>query len=156
MLLEAFAANQDVLDTPAPAVQLDGVDGGQLMFNATGFADSPRKSYGVRSELLFDILKRLKDAGITLARPPTMLLHAPLDAQALAAPAGGWMASTTVASNSTPLSRRCKSACTALPMSSASSLRCSPSSSSSVREAKSCTSTRLAVLRIKAGMSALL
>ncbi|MDP9045538.1 MAG: mechanosensitive ion channel, partial [Pseudomonadota bacterium] len=77
ILLEAFDANADVLDTPGPAVLLDGVDGGQLQFNATGYANSPRSVARVRSEVLFDVLKRLAAAGITLERPPTMLLHEP-------------------------------------------------------------------------------
>jgi potassium efflux system protein len=77
LLLQAFDANHDVLDTPGPAVLLDAVDAGQLMFNATGYANSPRIVARVRSELLFDVLKRLSEAGITLSRPPTMLIHAP-------------------------------------------------------------------------------
>jgi small-conductance mechanosensitive channel len=66
-----------VLDSPGPVVLLDGVDNGQLLFNATGYANSPRSVARLRSELLFDVLKRLSDAGITLARPPTMLINAP-------------------------------------------------------------------------------
>ena len=87
LLLQAFDANQDVLDTPGPAVLLDGVDGGQLMFNATGYASSPRIVARVRSEVLFDVLKRLGEVNITLARPPTMLIHAPADAGGPVAPA---------------------------------------------------------------------
>ena len=74
LLLAAFDANEDVLDTPAPSVLLDGIDRGQLLFNATGFAKSPRVTGGVRSALLFDMLQRLSDAGITLSAPPTMLI----------------------------------------------------------------------------------
>ena len=85
LLLQAFDANTDVLDNPGPAVLLDGVDGGQLMFNATGYASSPRIVARVRSELLFDVLKRLSELDITLARPPTMLIHAP-EPTAVAAP----------------------------------------------------------------------
>lgn len=77
LLLAAFDAHADVLDTPGPAVMLDGVDGGQLMFNATGYANSPRVTARVRSELLFDVLKRLAEAGINLKPPPTMLINAP-------------------------------------------------------------------------------
>jgi potassium-dependent mechanosensitive channel len=75
LLLKAFEANPDVLESPAPAVLLDGVDNGQLMFNATGFVKSPRMSGNVRSALLFDVLSRLKAAGITLSAPPTMLIN---------------------------------------------------------------------------------
>ena len=77
LLLAAFDANEDVLDTPAPSVLLDGIDRGQLLFNATGFAKSPRVTGGVRSALLFDMLQRLADAGITLSAPPTMLIGPP-------------------------------------------------------------------------------
>jgi small-conductance mechanosensitive channel len=77
LLLQAFDADEDVLATPAPAVLLDGVDNGTLMFNATGYVNSPRIVARVRSALLFDMLSRLKEADITLARPPTMLINAP-------------------------------------------------------------------------------
>jgi len=79
-LLQAFAAEPDVLDTPAPAVLLDGIEHGQLLFNATGFVNSPRSAGRVRSVLLFDVLKRLHEAGITLTAPPTMLISAPAEA----------------------------------------------------------------------------
>ena len=74
VLLEAFQAHPGVLDTPAPNVQLDGIDGANLIFNATGFVSSPRAAYGVRSDLLFDVLERLRDAGLPLGKPPTVLL----------------------------------------------------------------------------------
>jgi potassium efflux system protein len=77
LLLEAFKNNTSILDTPAPNVQLDGIDNNSLIFNATGFASSPRLAYGVRSDLLFDVLKRLREAGISIAKQPTMLIGAP-------------------------------------------------------------------------------
>jgi potassium efflux system protein len=77
LLLEAFKSNASILDTPAPNVQLDGIDNNNLIFNATGFASSPRLAYGVRSDLLFDVLKRLREAGISIAKQPTMLIGAP-------------------------------------------------------------------------------
>lgn len=86
-LLQAFDAEPDVLATPAPAVLLDGVEHGQLLFNATGYVNSPRSVARVRSVLLFDVLKRLHEAGITLASPPTMLISAPVGVAA--APTAG-------------------------------------------------------------------
>lgn len=74
LILQTFIDNNDVLDTPEPNVQLDGIDNGYLMFNATGFASSPRLAYGVRSTLLFDLLKRLRDADIPVSKPNTMML----------------------------------------------------------------------------------
>jgi potassium-dependent mechanosensitive channel len=88
LLLKAFDANHDVLDSPAPAVLLDGVDGGQLLFNATGFVKSPRMSGNVRSALLFDVLARLKAAGITISAPPTMVITAAATATPALPPVG--------------------------------------------------------------------
>jgi len=75
LMLETFQANADLVEAPAPNVQLDGVDGNNLIFNATGFVSSPRLAYGARSALLFAVLKRLRDEGIALGTQPTMLLQ---------------------------------------------------------------------------------
>lgn len=79
LILQAFADHEDVLDAPAPNVFLDGIEGGHLIFNAKGYVSSPRAAYGVRSAMLFTVLKRLNDAGLEVSSPPTMLLaSAPL------------------------------------------------------------------------------
>lgn len=75
LILEAFKAHADVLENPAPSVQLDGIDSAGMLFNATAFVSSPRMAYGVRSALLFDVLKRLREAGISMIKPPTLLLR---------------------------------------------------------------------------------
>ncbi len=77
LILQAFSDHEDVLDTPAPNVFLDGIEGGNLVFNAKGYVSSPRAAYGVRSALLFTLLKRLHDAGLEVSSPPTMLLASP-------------------------------------------------------------------------------
>ena len=74
LILSTFVDNPDVLDTPAPSVQLDGIDNGLLLFNATGYASSPRLTSGIRSALLFELLKRLDEAHIAIAKPSTMVL----------------------------------------------------------------------------------
>lgn len=74
LILQAFADHEDVLETPVPNVFLDGIEGGNLIFNAKGYVSSPRAAYGVRSALLFTVLKRLHDAGLEVSSPPTMLL----------------------------------------------------------------------------------
>jgi small-conductance mechanosensitive channel len=65
-MLAALDQHTDVLDEPAPKVQLDGLTGDHLIFNATAYVNSPRAAYGVRSTLLFDILRRLREAGVTV------------------------------------------------------------------------------------------
>ncbi len=92
LILGVFVDNHDVLETPAPNVQLDGIDNGNLLFNATGFASSPRLSSGIRSALLFELLKRLDAAGISIAKPNTMILSslpAQFEAPAISAAAPG-------------------------------------------------------------------
>ena len=71
----AFVDHPDVLETPAPNVQLDSIDGRSIIFNASGFVASPRVAYGVKSQLLFEVLKRLRDAGMTMQAPQTMILQ---------------------------------------------------------------------------------
>lgn len=85
VMQDAFAGNPDILADPAPAVQLDGIEGGSLMFVATGYVSSPRRVSGVRSALLFDILQRLKSAGIALGAPSQILVAGP-DAPSLPRP----------------------------------------------------------------------
>ena len=64
LVLAAFQAHGGVLAAPAPNVQLDGVDGTNLILNASGFVNSPRAAYGIKSELLFDVLSRLRAEGL--------------------------------------------------------------------------------------------
>ena len=94
LILAAFQANTDVLDTPAPNVLLDGVDGGNLVFSVTGSVSSPRRAADVKSALLFDILARLKAQGLSVSRQPTMLLREQPPAQPPAAAPGPFQAST--------------------------------------------------------------
>jgi small-conductance mechanosensitive channel len=78
LILAAFVENPDMLAEPAAEVMLDGIDATSLVFNATGYVGSPRMAYRVRSDLLFDVLRRLRAANLPLATPPTMaILPAP-------------------------------------------------------------------------------
>lgn len=77
LMLAAFIENTDMLEEPAPSVMLDGVDSTGLIFNATGYVSSPRVAYRVRSALLFAILQQLRDTGLPLVNPPTMVLQPP-------------------------------------------------------------------------------
>lgn len=83
VVLNAFRAHEGVLDNPAPNVFLDGIDNGMLVFNANGSVGSPRQSYSVKSALLYEILRGLREAGLPMSKGPTMVLR-----DAAAAPAG--------------------------------------------------------------------
>lgn len=76
LVLQAFADHAEVLESPAPNVQLDSLDASGMLFNATAYVASPRMTYGVRSALLFDVLARLRQAGVALANSPTLLVRA--------------------------------------------------------------------------------
>ncbi|MEO5560747.1 MAG: DUF3772 domain-containing protein [Dokdonella sp.] len=81
ILREAFAAHHSVLTTPAPNVLLDGIEGGSLIFIAIAYITNPRQSGSTRSELLFDILARLRADRIALSSPQHIqLLRAGLSA----------------------------------------------------------------------------
>jgi small-conductance mechanosensitive channel len=77
LILAVFQDHPDVLDEPVAKVFLDGIDTNSLVFNATGYVNSPRAAYTVRSALLFDMLKRLREAGLSLSKPPTLLMAPP-------------------------------------------------------------------------------
>ena len=77
LMLAACAANPAVLQTPAPSLTLEGVENGMLVFQATAYVAGPRLVGGVRSELLFTMLESFRDAGVTMASPPTVVMAAP-------------------------------------------------------------------------------
>jgi small-conductance mechanosensitive channel len=67
LLLEAFREHPGILDAPAPGVLIDAItDKGQVLFNATGFVATPRQAANVRSALLFEILRRLRQLDIKM------------------------------------------------------------------------------------------
>lgn len=84
LLLASIKAHPGVLDTPAPSVLLEGIQGGNIVFVATAYIVSPRQSGSVRSDLLFDLLARLREAGVALSTPYDVKLRA-ADAPAAAA-----------------------------------------------------------------------
>lgn len=67
LMLEAMREHPGVLEAPAPAVILDGVDErNRMLFNATCFVATPRLAGGVRSDLLFSLLRRLRELRIRM------------------------------------------------------------------------------------------
>lgn len=75
LLHAAFDAQPGVLDTPAPSVLLDGIEGASLIFIGIGYIANPRQAGGVRSALLLDMLARLRAQGIMLVLPHVVALH---------------------------------------------------------------------------------
>ncbi|WP_343996249.1 DUF3772 domain-containing protein [Ideonella azotifigens] len=86
LLLAAFVEHPDVLEQPEPSVFIDAVADGSLVFNVSGFVNSPRNAYKVRSALLYVVLRQLREAGQPIWRAPSMVLR---DAPPPAAPDPG-------------------------------------------------------------------
>jgi small-conductance mechanosensitive channel len=88
LLRACLAAHPGVLSMPAPSVLLDSIDAGALIFIATAYVDNPRQTGTIRSDLLFDLLGRLRDDGIALTSPYDVRLAEapPLAAKIAAAP----------------------------------------------------------------------
>ncbi|UZJ62578.1 DUF3772 domain-containing protein [Pseudomonas sp. KU26590] len=74
LLLQAFTEHEAVLDTPAPSVTFKDLTNTGLIISASGFVNSPRSVGGARSDLLFTVLGRLREMGIALSAPQSMVL----------------------------------------------------------------------------------
>lgn len=73
VVLEALLASSEVQEHPAPGVAIAGIGNGAILLHASASLASPRHMDRVRSELMFDMLRRLHGIGISLvpaqARP---------------------------------------------------------------------------------------
>jgi small-conductance mechanosensitive channel len=67
ILLHRLRTHPEVLKDPEPAVYMTDARDGGLEFNGFGYVGSPRQAFGVKSELLFQIVPDLKAAGVALA-----------------------------------------------------------------------------------------
>ncbi len=85
LILAAFTAHEDIMDNPAPVVQLEDIVSGTLTFLAIGYVSNPRNAGGVKSELLFSILESLREAGMALSPPASTTVPLASTAAATAA-----------------------------------------------------------------------
>jgi small-conductance mechanosensitive channel len=65
----AFASNPAVLENPAMSVTLDGIQNATLIFVGVAFIANPRQAGSVKSDILLDLLARLREAGIEMVKP---------------------------------------------------------------------------------------
>ena len=54
------------LETPAPAMYVDSINGSVVNITSFGHVSTPRNVYSTRSDLLFELLKRCAEQGIAL------------------------------------------------------------------------------------------
>jgi small-conductance mechanosensitive channel len=71
ILLAAARAQDGVLRLPAPQVMFLGMEAAQFRFELWCYLEDVEQSSRVRSDLHFDLHKRLADAGIEIGAPPT-------------------------------------------------------------------------------------
>ncbi len=75
LVLGILRAHHGTLATPAPYVQLENVAAGVMTFNCVAFVGSPREVGGVKSDLLFEILERLRSERLPMTSPQSMLVR---------------------------------------------------------------------------------
>jgi len=78
LALEVLGAHPGTLAAPAPYVQLEGLDAGSMTFNCVAYVGSPRDTGGVKSDLLFELLQRLRRARLPLVRAQLVRTLPPL------------------------------------------------------------------------------
>ncbi|MEO7066359.1 MAG: DUF3772 domain-containing protein [Rhodanobacter sp.] len=75
LILDVLNEHPGTLLAPAPVVRLADIDAGSMTFNCIAYVTSPREVGGVKSDLLFEILQRLRDAQLPLTRSQNMLVR---------------------------------------------------------------------------------
>jgi small-conductance mechanosensitive channel len=65
----AFSSNEAVLENPAMSVTVDGIQNATLIFVGVAFIANPRQAGSIRSDILLDILARLREGGIEMVKP---------------------------------------------------------------------------------------
>lgn len=78
LVLDVLNAHPGTLATPAPYLQLASLDDGAMTFNCVAYVNGPRDASGVKSDLLFEILERLRAARLPLIRAQLIRTLPPL------------------------------------------------------------------------------
>lgn len=78
LLLEAYNLHEAILENPPPSVSFKELGPTGIVLSVTGYVNSPRMVGGTRSDLLYEILKMLRAAEISLSQTQTMVLEQPL------------------------------------------------------------------------------
>jgi len=79
LLLNCYELHESILDTPAPSVSFKELGPTGIVLSVTGYVASPRMVSGTKSDLLYEILKALRNADISLSQTQTMVLEQPVE-----------------------------------------------------------------------------
>ncbi|WP_321808729.1 DUF3772 domain-containing protein [Burkholderia sp. BCC1993] len=75
LLLDAYSEHPAILDKPAPSVTFSQLAPDGITLSVTGYVASPRIASSTKSDLLFEILKQLRAAQITLSTPQMLVVQ---------------------------------------------------------------------------------
>ncbi|WP_133645458.1 DUF3772 domain-containing protein [Paraburkholderia flava] len=75
ILLKAYEDHPAILDKPAPSVTFSQLTPDGITLSVTGYVISPRISGSTKSDLLFEILKQLRAAEISLSNPQMLMVQ---------------------------------------------------------------------------------
>ncbi len=75
LLLDVYNENERILETPEPSVSFKDLTPSGIVLSVTGNVATPRQVSGAKSDLLFDILTRLRKEGVMLSTPQTMVIE---------------------------------------------------------------------------------
>ncbi|KOR20867.1 DUF3772 domain-containing protein [Burkholderia cenocepacia] len=75
LLLDAYREHPAILDKPSPSVTFSQLAPDGITLSVTGYVSSPRIASSTKSDLLFQILKQLRAAGITLSSPQMLVVQ---------------------------------------------------------------------------------
>ncbi|WP_336795026.1 DUF3772 domain-containing protein [Erwinia aphidicola] len=75
LLLDVYNENERILENPEPSVSFKDLTTSGIVLSVTGNVASPRQVSGAKSDLLFDILTRLRKEGVVLSTPQTMIIE---------------------------------------------------------------------------------
>ncbi|RQS10868.1 DUF3772 domain-containing protein [Burkholderia sp. Bp8998] len=75
LLLDAYCEHPAILDKPAPSVTFSQLAPDGITLSVTGYVASPRIASATKSDLLFEILKQLRAAKITLSTPQMLVVQ---------------------------------------------------------------------------------
>lgn len=78
LLLQAYNLHESILENPPPSVSFKELGPTGIVLSVTGYVNSPRMVGETRSDLLYEILKMLREAEISLSQTQTMVLEQPL------------------------------------------------------------------------------
>ena len=75
ILLGVYQDNERILETPTPSVSFKDLSAQGISLSVTGNVATQRQISSVKSELLFEILVRLRHSDVPLSSPQTMVIE---------------------------------------------------------------------------------